>query len=173
MIPDYSIELCFRNDQRERVRAHLAQWCDPDHRHLVEEAKFDNRSWDAEICLLAPSDASAEQLHGLRKLADGSTLCGIIDFTYAPQAQYIRAADCFSIEIWPRTKRLQFIFFSSMKFRTALVDILKECHGMYGLIVYESSFPIIFWTSDQGRINDDRPERTSDRLLVPAELNME
>lgn len=148
----------------------MAQLCAPEYSARINAMPFGNIKWDTEICIPGPTDVAANLLHDFRKLEDGTTSCGYIDFEYDPQTPYVSASDCFAVELWPRTKRLQFIFFSSMEFRTSLISILEECGGECGSIVYESSFPIGFWSPDSGRYNDNRPERSSDKLFVPSEL---
>ena len=170
MIPDYSIELCFNNDQRAVVQSRMAQLCDPEYSARIQASPFGDTKWDAEICIPGPTDVAADLLQDFRKLEDGTTSCGYIDFEYAPHTPYVSIPDCFAVELWPRTKRLQFIFFSSMEFRTTLISILERGGGACGSIVYESSFPIGFWSTERGRYNDDRPERSSNKLFVPSEL---
>ena len=171
MVPDYSIEICFRNAQRAIVQSRLSGLCEPEYGERIKSNAFGDEKWEVEICIPAPSDAPPELLRNYRKLPDGTTSIGYIDFEYAPESQYVKIPDCFSIEIWPRTKDMQFIFFSSMDFRTKLTKLLQECDGTCGSIVFESSFPIEFWGLELGRYNDDRPERTELKLLVPHELS--
>lgn len=171
MIPDYSLELCFCNRRRDDVQTRLVDYCELDYGQRVKSQTFGDKKWKIEICIPAPLDAPPELLQSYRKLPDGSTSIGYVDFEYAPETQYVQIPDCFSIELWPRTKSMQFIFFSSMEFRSDLIRILEEFDGRCGAIVFESSFPIEFWSSELGRYNDDRPERTSRKLLVPSELD--
>ena len=171
MVPDYSIELCFHNRQREHVQLEMANICELEYGQRIESNPFGDKKWEIGICIPAPSDAPPELIRDYRKLPDGSASIGYIDFEYALVTQYVKIPECFSIEIWPRTKGMQFIFFASMEFRTKLIRILRENDGKCGSIVYESSFPIEFWSPDVGRYNDDRPERTGNKLLVPSELS--
>lgn len=169
MIPDYSLELCFFNIHKARVRSRVAELCDHESADVVRRLPFGDSKMSVEISLLAPSDAPQEKLDGFH-LENGVALCGIIDLEYSPTSQYNRIAECFSLEFWPRTRRLQYIFFASMSFRSHITNLLAECGGTWGAIVFESSFPIEFWTRKMGRFNDDRPERVNGKLLLPSEL---
>ena len=104
MVPDYSIELCFNNRQREQVQSRIASICELEYGQRIESQRFGDVKWETEICIPAPSDAPPELLLNYRKIRDGRTSIGYIDFEYAPTTQYVRMPDCFSIEIWPRTK---------------------------------------------------------------------
>lgn len=170
MIPDYSVELCFRESEKAPVLSRVAALCDAESADQLRRRSFGDVKWNAEICIPAPPDASDAMLDGFHRLENGVARCGIIDFEYAPTAQYVNVPGSFAIEIWPRTRRLQYILFTSMVFRTEMTQLLSECGGTLGSIVYESSFPIGFWSIEAGRFNDDRPERFGGRLLVPSEL---
>ncbi|PQO47903.1 hypothetical protein C5Y93_02370 [Blastopirellula marina] len=170
MIPDYDIRLSFQDDYKELVQKALADLCVPKYRERILSAPFGDHGWSTEICLPGPSDISPQLFDGFPNSEDGSKCCGWIDFCYEPEYRYVSRSDCFSVSISGRTSRLQFIFIASMQFRTTLTRLLEECGGLCGSIDFESLLPTFFWLPETGRHNDDRPERSSDRLLPPAEI---
>ena len=167
MIPDYSITMCFADTYQARVQAQIQSLCDRESADIVRALSWCDDKLDVEISLLAPPDAPEEMLDRFRR-ENGIACCGIIDFEYSPKSEYCEFPESFSLEIWPRTRGLQYIFLASMAFRSQIIGILDECGGNWGAIVYESSFPIPFWSPECGRRHDDRPERADGRLLPPS-----
>jgi hypothetical protein len=172
VIPDYSITLCFADTFQERVRSQIANLCDRESADRIRAVPWCDDKLNLEISLLAPPDAPEEMLHRLRR-EDGITCCGVIDLEYSPQSEYCKFSESFSLEIWPRTRGLQYIFLASMVFRSQIIEILDECGGNWGAIVYESSFPIPFWSPERGRHYDDLPERWDGRLLPPSDVTFD
>jgi hypothetical protein len=170
MIPDYTMELCFSETGEALVRSRVADLCDHESAGILRELPFDDAKVAVEICLLAPPDAPQEMLDGF-SVQNGVSSCGIVDLEYSPTSQYSQTNGSFSLEFWPRTRRLQYIFFASMTFRAQITKLLAECGGTWGAIVFESSFPIEFWSRERGRFNDERPDRQDGKLLLPSELN--
>lgn len=169
MIPDYSMTVCFSGSDKARVRSRVADLCDREPADIVRSLPFDDARMDVELSLFAPPDAPLEMLDDFR-VRNGVASCGIVDLRYSPTSQYSQSGRSFSLDFWPRTRRLQYIFFASMTFRTQITNLLAECGGTRGAFVFESWLPIEFWSREKGRFNDDRPDRLHGKLLLPSEL---
>lgn len=168
MIPDYSFYLVFKNQYREQVQPHFSELFDFRHEGKLSFPSFDNKQWeDHNTSLIAPADISQEFADRYVIIRNGIHACGHITVYYHPKTHF---NDCFALELWPCTSGLQFIFFSSMDFRKTLTNLLSEHGGVAGSILDTGWWVIDFWSPAKGRLNDNEPPRSTNRLLRPNRL---